>query len=160
MAIFHSHCFSEDGHMQYRSGTAKVRFGNFEFNPAEGELRKHGTRIKLQQKPFQLLGILLEEPGRVVGREELQRRLWTDGTVVDFDKGLNTAIRKLRDALGDTAAAPRYVTTVDRRGYRFIAPVATLPESTPVDSPQATGGGSAAAVRLAPAPSPEPTSRI
>ena len=146
--------------MQYRSGTAKVRFGNFEFNPAEGELRKHGTRIKLQQKPFQLLGILLEEPGRVVGREELQRRLWTDGTVVDFDKGLNTAIRKLRDALGDTAAAPRYVTTVDRRGYRFIAPVATLPESAPEDSPQATGGGSAAAVRLAPAPSPEPPPRI
>ncbi len=143
--------------MQYRSGTAKVRFGNFEFNPADGELRKHGTRIKLQQKPFQLLAILLEEPGRVVSREELQSRLWDDGTVVDFDKGLNTAIRKLRDALGDTAAAPRYVTTVDRRGYRFIAPVATLPE--PAEAPLTTGTGSAAAVRLAPVASPEPPPR-
>ena len=140
------------------NGIAKVRFGNFEFDPDEGELRKHGTRIKLQQRPRQILCILLEEPGRVISREELQRRLWDDGTVVDFDKGLNTAVRKLRDALGDTAAAPRYVVTVDRRGYRFIAPVAPLRESRSVDIPPAAVG-TAAAVQRAPAPADEPLPR-
>jgi len=100
-----------------------VRFGNFEVDQRTCELRKHGLKIKLQQKPFQVLNILLERPGEVVSREELQRSLWPDGVFVDFDHSLNTAIKKLRDALGDTAAAPRYIATVDRHGYRFAADV-------------------------------------
>jgi TolB-like protein/DNA-binding winged helix-turn-helix (wHTH) protein/Tfp pilus assembly protein PilF len=100
-----------------------VRFGNFELDQRTGELRKHGLKIKLQQKPFQVLSILMEHRGVVVSREELQRRLWPEGVFVDFDHSLNTAIKKLRDALGDTAAAPRYIATIDRHGYRFTGPV-------------------------------------
>jgi TolB-like protein/DNA-binding winged helix-turn-helix (wHTH) protein/Tfp pilus assembly protein PilF len=111
-----------------------VRFGNFEVNQRTCELRKHGLRIKLQQKPFQVLNILLESPGEVVGRDEIQRSLWPDGVFVDFDHGLNTAIKKLRDALGDTAAASRFIETVDRRGYRFSAPVV---EIAPIFDPTA-----------------------
>ena len=85
-----------------------------------GELRKHGHKLKLQEKPFQILTILLERPGRVVSREELVKRLWPDDTFVDFERGLNTAIRKLRSALGDSAEEPHYIETVARRGYRFI----------------------------------------
>jgi TolB-like protein/DNA-binding winged helix-turn-helix (wHTH) protein/Tfp pilus assembly protein PilF len=100
-----------------------VRFGSFELDQRTCELRKHGLKIKLQQRPYQVLNILLERRGDVVSREELQRRLWPDGVFVDFDHGLNTAIKKLRDALGDTAASPRYIATVDRHGYRFAADV-------------------------------------
>ena len=103
-----------------------LRFGNFELSCPTGELRKHGIKIKLQQKPLEVLFCLLETPGAVVSREELQRRLWPDGVFVDFDHSLNTAVKKLRTALGDTALTPRYIATVERQGYRFVAPVAAV----------------------------------
>ena len=104
--------------------TARVfRFGVFELDVQSGELRRHGLKIRLPDQSFQILRILLDRPGEVVTREELQQRLWTSDTFVDFDDGLNSAIRKLRDALDDSAENPRFVETLPRRGYRFIASV-------------------------------------
>jgi cholera toxin transcriptional activator len=100
-----------------------VRFGTFEADLVSGELRKNGIRIRLQEKPFQVLALLLERAGQMVTRDELRDRLWPSDTFVDFDHGLNTAVNKLREALSDTASNPRFVQTVARRGYRFIAPV-------------------------------------
>src|SRR6201997_5200148 len=100
-----------------------VRFGAFEVDLISGELRKNGTRIRLQEQPFRVLAMLLERPGEMVAREDLHSKLWPGDTFVDFDHGLNTAVNKLREALGDAAANPRFVQTVARRGYRFIAPV-------------------------------------
>jgi Tol biopolymer transport system component/DNA-binding winged helix-turn-helix (wHTH) protein len=100
-----------------------ARFGDFEVDFGKGELRKRGVRVQVQEQPYQVLTALLERPGEVVGREELIRRLWPDGTHVDFDRGLNAAVTRLRQALLDSAEAPRYVETVARRGYRFIAPL-------------------------------------
>src|SRR5271166_1198233 len=102
---------------------AVFRFGVFEVDLREGELRKSGLRVKLQEQPFQLLVTLLERPGEMVSREELQRRLWPADTFVDFDHSLNNAIKKLREALGDQAENPRFIETLHRRGYRFIAPM-------------------------------------
>jgi DNA-binding winged helix-turn-helix (wHTH) protein len=99
------------------------QFGAFEFNPRTRELRKHGVRIKLQEQPLQVLTLLLEHPGEVVTREEIQKRLWPEGTYVDFDNAINNAVRKLREALSDSPENPRFVETLARRGYRFIAPV-------------------------------------
>lgn len=101
----------------------RLRFGAFEVNLRSGDLRKSGMRVRLQGQPFQVLAILLERPGEVVSREELQKELWAADTFVDFDHGLNKAINKIRDALGDSAESPRYVETVARRGYRFLAEV-------------------------------------
>jgi DNA-binding winged helix-turn-helix (wHTH) protein len=101
----------------------KVLFGPFEFEPGSGELRKFGNRIRLQGKPLQILAILLEQPGEVRSREELQRHLWQSTTFVDFEQGLNTAVNKLRQALGDAADQPRFIETVPGKGYRFIAPL-------------------------------------
>src|SRR3984893_75483 len=103
--------------------TRKARFGVFEADLRAGELRKHGVKLKLQDQPFQILALLLERPGEVVTRDELQHKLWPADTFVDFDTGLNTAIKRLRDALGDSAESPRFVETLPRRGYRFIASV-------------------------------------
>ncbi len=100
-----------------------VRFGSFELDPASGELRKNGARVRLQEQPFQVLRALVERPGEVVTREELHERLWPGDTFVEFDDGLNTAVRKIRQALGDSADNPRFVETLPRRGYRFIAPL-------------------------------------
>ena len=100
-----------------------ARFGVFELDLAAGELRKSGVRMRLQGQPFQVLALLLERAGEVVTREELQQKLWAADTFVDFDHSLNTAINKVREALGDSASSPRYVETMARRGYRFIAPV-------------------------------------
>jgi Tol biopolymer transport system component/DNA-binding winged helix-turn-helix (wHTH) protein len=100
-----------------------VRFGAFELDLRAGELRKHGLKIKLQDQPFQILVMLLEQPGVVVTREQLQQRLWTEGTFVDFEHGLNAAIQRVRQALSDPADNPRFVATIPRKGYRFIAPV-------------------------------------
>lgn len=108
----------------------RLRFGVFEVDLRGGELRKHGLRIRLQTQPFQVLAMLLEHPGEVVSREELQRMLWPADTFVDFDHGLNKAINKIREALGDSADSPRYVETVARRGYRFLAEVRTVGEPT------------------------------
>ena len=105
------------------SSERTIRFDDFELCLNSGELRKHGIRIKLQVRPFQVLQVLLESPGQVVSREELQRRVWPVDTFVDFDHGLNNAIRKLRDALADDAENPRYVETLAKRGYRFIAEI-------------------------------------
>ncbi|MBM3787698.1 MAG: DUF5050 domain-containing protein [Acidobacteria bacterium] len=110
-----------------------VRFAAFEVDLATAELRKHGTPVRLQEQPFQILCALLERPGELVSREELIGRLWGDGTVVDYDRGLNAAITRLRQALSDSAESPRYVETVARRGYRFIAPV-ERPEASAVES--------------------------
>src|SRR5258705_9656634 len=101
----------------------KVLFGPFEFEQLSGDLRKFGNRIRLQGKPLQILSILLDQPGQVLSRDELQRHLWQGTTFVDFEQGLNTAVNKLRQALGDSAAQPRYIETVPGKGYRFIAPL-------------------------------------
>ena len=99
------------------------RFGVYEVDLASGELRKSGIRLRLPDQAFQVLAAMLERPSQVVTREELCTKLWPEGTFVDFDHGLNTVINKLRETLGDTAANPRFVETLARRGYRFIAPV-------------------------------------
>jgi TolB-like protein/DNA-binding winged helix-turn-helix (wHTH) protein/Tfp pilus assembly protein PilF len=100
-----------------------LRFGNFEMDLRAGELYQQGRKVKLQEQPFRVLAMLLERPGELVTRQELQGRLWPADTFVDWDHGLNVAIKKVRDALGDSADSPRFVQTVARRGYRFIAPV-------------------------------------
>ena len=100
-----------------------IRFGAFEADLDTEELRKHGLRIKLQDQPFQILALLLEHPGQVVTREELQQRLWPADTFVDFDRGLNKAINRLRDALGDSADQPRFIETLPKRGYRFVGSI-------------------------------------
>jgi len=104
-----------------------VRFGAFELDPRTGELRKAGVRINLPEQPFQVLKALLDHHGDLVTREDLRQRLWPAETFVDFEHGLNAAVRRLRDALGDSADAPRFVETLPRRGYRFIAPVVERP---------------------------------
>ena len=120
------------------------RFGSLELDLATGELRKGGVRIKLQEQPFQVLRALLERPDEVVTREELRERLWPGDTFVEFDDGLNTAVRKIRQALGDSADNPRFVETLPRRGYRFIAPVAGDVQSRQAipHNPQEAAGGS------------------
>jgi Tol biopolymer transport system component/DNA-binding winged helix-turn-helix (wHTH) protein len=101
----------------------RLSFGTFELDRESGELLKRGLPLRVQEKPLQLLLLLLEHPGEIVLREDLQRRLWPNGTYVDFDKGLNTAVKKLRYALGDSPDKPVFIETIPRRGYRFIAPV-------------------------------------
>ena len=108
---------------------SSVRFGPFELDVRSGDLKKQGRRIRLQDQPLLVLQMLLEGPGELVTREELRARLWPDGTFVDFDDGLNTAVMRLREALGDVAKRPRYVETQPRRGYRFIAPIDRAPAS-------------------------------
>ena len=103
--------------------TGVIRFGVFEVDLEAGQVRKNGLKVRLQKQPFQILAMLLERPGEVVMREEVQKRLWKDDTFVDFDHGLGTAIKKLCEALGDSADNPRFIETLPRRGYRFIAPV-------------------------------------
>jgi TolB-like protein/Flp pilus assembly protein TadD len=98
----------------------RVRFGSFEIDEIAGELRRDGVKIRLQEQPFQILQILLEHPGDLITREDLRKRVWPSDTFVDFDHGINNAIKRLREALGDTAETPRYVETLPRRGYRFI----------------------------------------
>src|ERR1035438_2180028 len=97
-----------------------IRFGIFEVDLEAGELRRQGLKVKLQQQPFQILAMLLECPGEVVTREEIQKRLWPTDTFVDFDRGLNRATNRLRESLGDEADNPRFIETLPRRGYRFI----------------------------------------
>jgi DNA-binding winged helix-turn-helix (wHTH) protein/Tol biopolymer transport system component len=121
-----------------RSTDRVFLFGPYQLSERDGELRKNGIRIKLQEQPFRVLVELAANAGKVVSREELQQKLWQDDTFVDFDTGLNTAIRKLRQALNDDADEPRYIETLARRGYRFIAPVGLgLPSQQPVGAPAA-----------------------
>jgi DNA-binding winged helix-turn-helix (wHTH) protein len=98
----------------------KFRFSVFEADSATGELRKHGVRLRLADQPFNVLIALLERPGELVTREELVKRLWPDGTFVDYDHSLNTAVNKLRELLGDSATTPKFIETLPKRGYRFV----------------------------------------
>jgi Tol biopolymer transport system component/DNA-binding winged helix-turn-helix (wHTH) protein len=116
-----------------------VQFGLFEVDLQARELRKSGVKIKLNEQPFQVLAVLLERPGEVVTREELQARLWPADTFVDFDLSLNSAVKKLRQALGDESDNPRFVETLYRRGYRFIAPVAAASRELPAANQNANG---------------------
>lgn len=125
------------------------RFGIYEADARSGELRKSGVKLKLQEQPFQVLAMLLERPGEVVAREELRQRLWPADTFVDFDHSLNTAINKLRDTLGDTAANPRFIETLARRGYRFIAPVQAVVESVELPHPELPPTAAECAVAVA-----------
>ena len=109
-------------HGEANSGR-RIRTGLFEVDLREGELHREGLQMPLQRQPFHVLSVLLEHPGEVVTREELQTRLWPADTYVGFDEGINTAIRKLRMAFGDSADNPPFIETLPRRGYRFIAPV-------------------------------------
>src|ERR1700730_4407225 len=106
--------------MPAQQGAHAVRFGSFELNLASGELSKNGHKIHLPDQAVQILLMLLERPGEVVTREQIQARLWPSGTVVEFDHGINSSIRRLRAALDDSAEQPRYVETLAKRGYRFI----------------------------------------
>lgn len=116
-------------------GEGVVRFGVFEVDLATGELRKGGLLVRLQEHPFRVLAMLLERPGRLVTRDELRARIWSEAVFVDFEHGLNKAVNKLRVALGESADSPRFVETLARRGYRFIAPV----EGKKVDAPVGAG---------------------
>lgn len=116
----------------------RYRFGVFEADSTTGELRRKGIRIKLHAQPFQLLFLLLERPGETLTREEICRELWPDGTFVDYEHGVNSAINRLREALGDKASNPRFIETQARRGYRFVAPVEKIisEDSSPIKDQQ------------------------
>ena len=122
-----------------------VRFGTFEIDLHGRELRKRGLKVRLQEQPFQVLATLLLRPGELVTREELRRSVWPDDTYVEFDHALNTAVKKVRFALGDDANTPRFIETVPRHGYRFIAPVSGVssePSPRHEDPPQLSETGS------------------
>ena len=112
--------------MESNAAKRLFRFAVFEADEQTGELRKQGRRLSLQGQPLQVLLMLLDRPGELVTRSEIQQRLWPEGTFVDFDHSLNTAVNKIRDSLGDSATSPRFIETLARRGYRFIAPVETV----------------------------------
>ena len=113
----------------------RYRFGVFEADAATGELRRQGMRVKLNAQPFQVLLMLLERPGQLVTRDEISRVLWPEGTFVDYEHGVNSAVNRIREALGDTAGSPRFVETLARRGYRFLAPVEqSIPASSIQDA--------------------------
>ena len=110
----------------------RYRFGVFEIDASTGELRRQGVRVRLNAQPFQVLLLLLERPGELLTREEISRALWPQGTFVDYEHGVNSAVNRIREALGDTASSPRFIETLARRGYRFVAPVERIapPEET------------------------------
>lgn len=117
--------------MTQEAGAARlVRFDGFELDLKTGELRRSGAKVALQEQPFRVLAMLVEHPGDLVTREQLRLRLWPDAVFVDFDHGVNKAIAKIRRALGDAAEHPRYVETLERRGYRFLAPVELGPDTS------------------------------
>ena len=115
----------------------RYRFGAFEADAATGELRRRGIRIKINAQPFQVLCLMLDRPGELLTREDIARELWPEGTCVDFEHGVNSAVNRIREALGDTAGNPRFVETLARRGYRFVAPVEriTLGEASAAVAP-------------------------
>jgi len=130
-----------------------IQFGEFRFDTQVGELRKGELVLRVPQQPLQILCFLLEHPGELVSREELRTLLWPDGTFLDFEDGINHAVRRLRDALGDTSEHPRFIETVPRRGYRFLAPVKALAlEVSPVgsESPDELGLEPAASMTAGP----------
>jgi cholera toxin transcriptional activator len=107
----------------------RYRFGAFEADAATGELRRQGVRVRIHAQPFQVLMMLVERPGEVVTREEISKELWPDGTFVDYEHGVNSAVNRVREALGDKANSPRFVETLARKGYRFVAPVERIGEA-------------------------------
>jgi DNA-binding winged helix-turn-helix (wHTH) protein len=109
------------------SGAPIIRFGKFELDARSGELRSRGLRIRLQEQPLQVLLMLLEHPGEVVSRQQIRQRLWPDGTFVDFEHSINAAIKRLRDALGESVTRQRYLQTLPRRGYRFVGEIGRTP---------------------------------
>jgi cholera toxin transcriptional activator len=115
-----------------------AQFGPYQADLRTGELRKHGIRLRLQEQPFQVLAMLLASPGELVTREQLQKRLWQGDTFVDFDHGLNTAINKLREVLSDSSATPKYIETLPRRGYRFVATVEFVNGASPAAASKPT----------------------
>ena len=123
-----------------------LRFGPFEFDPKSGQLRSDSSTHCLADQPLALLNALLERPGEMVSREELRHRLWPDGTFVDFEHGLNSAVSRLREALNDSANAPRFVETIPRRGYRLLVPVEAegqaVGEVAPIEPDPADAGDS------------------
>ncbi|MGA2752602.1 MAG: winged helix-turn-helix domain-containing protein [Terracidiphilus sp.] len=145
----------------------RYRFGVFEADAATGELRRQGMRVKLNAQPFQILLMLLDRyldgPGQLVTRDEISRVLWPEGTFVDYEHGVNSAVNRIREALGDTAGSPRFVETLARRGYRFLAPVERIdsgdapPLPAPSDSPVPVSSDHAAPPSH---PDPEPHTRI
>ena len=124
------------------------RFGVFEADVRAAELRKQGAKIKLQEQPFQVLLVLLEKPGAVITREEIQKRVWPADTFVDFDHGVNNTIRRLREALSDSAENPRFIETLSRRGYRFIAPVTIVNVGQEVTDPESVAAPASRRRRL------------
>lgn len=133
------------------SESGLLRFGVFEVDLAAGELRRNGARLRLQEQPFQVLAVLLENAGRVVTREDLRQKVWPADTFVDFDHSLNTAVNKVREALGDSATSPRFIETLARRGYRFIAPVNGV-EVLISKFPNVASGDSSSPSEMAPLP--------
>ena len=113
------------------SPATSYRFGLFEVDSRTGELRKQGRQLKLRGRPFDILLLLLARGGDVITRDELRQQLWQADTFVDFDHGLNSAINRLREALGDSAENPRFIETLPKRGYRFIAPIEVPPTGVP-----------------------------
>src|SRR6266567_6264847 len=131
-------------------------FGLFEANPASGILSRSGVRVKIQEQPFRLLLLLLERPGEVVSREELRQKLWPEGTFVDFDGSLNVILKRLRAAIGDDPENPRFIETIPRRGYRFIAPVSVVETASKEHLPQLLAN-TAAATQVETVQAPVPT---
>jgi TolB-like protein/DNA-binding winged helix-turn-helix (wHTH) protein/Tfp pilus assembly protein PilF len=138
----------------------RLRFGVFEVDLRAGELRKHGVRVRLQEQPFQVLAMLLARPGETVTREELRNRLWTPETFVDFDHGVNKAVNRIREALGDSATSPRFVETVARRGYRFIADVTVVEKGAHRGGLEAGAGDLVPVADASTAPVAAPTGRL
>src|ERR1035441_1788527 len=128
----------------------RVRVGLFEVDLSSGEVHKSGRRVPLQEQPFRVLAMLLERPGEIITREELQASLWPADTFVSFDEGINTAIRKLRVVFGDSADNPRFIETIPRRGYRFTAPAvasdASRAQFATVDPIQSAASGTASSL--------------
>src|SRR6202161_4730501 len=125
--------------MEQQRPTSVVRFGTYEVSLQSGEVRKSGLRIRIQQQPLKLLEILLEHPGEVVTREELRSRVWAEESFGDFDQAVNIAIAKLRSALGDSAENPRFIETLPKRGYRFIADVSFVDADGRIRRPESPG---------------------
>jgi cholera toxin transcriptional activator len=119
---------SEDG--KITQPARLYRFGVFEADTATGELRRKGLRVKLNAQPFQVLLLLVDRPGQLLTREEISRELWPDGTFVDYEHGVNSAVNRIREAIGDSASNPRFIETLARRGYRFVAPVERIDPAT------------------------------
>jgi DNA-binding winged helix-turn-helix (wHTH) protein len=144
----------------------RYRFGVFEADATLGELRRKGVRVRLNAQPFQMLLMLLARPGELLTREEISRALWPDGTFVDYEHGVNSAVNRIREALGDTAGNPRFVETLARRGYRFVAPVEriTLNEDSSITAsepePQPESSGSSERTTATAEPEPEFLSSI